>query len=96
MSPSEYQELTEFLIGAFERQRKETREAIEGVIEETRQMLGVSVEALRGEIRLVAEGVSVNRERTEENGRRIDTLSGRFDAVEHRIDDHEERLRKVE
>jgi hypothetical protein len=115
VTPSEYQELAEFVAAAFDRQRRETREAIDGlraemtvfrneitdqtrriVVEETRRIVMVSVEDLRGEIRLVAEGVTANRRRIEENGRRIDALTDRFDLLAVRQDDHEERLDRLE
>lgn len=66
-------------------------------------MAEVTVEALRGEIRIVAEGVTGNGRKIEanriaigENGRRIDSLAVRFDRVELRIGEHEARLTRLE
>jgi hypothetical protein len=68
--------------------------------EETRTIVAVTVESLRDDIRRVADGVL-------ENGRRIEGLSVRVDAltdrvgdlestVSGRLDHHEERIRRLE
>ncbi|MGE0160314.1 MAG: hypothetical protein AB7T31_12960 [Gemmatimonadales bacterium] len=111
MSPSEYQELTEYFIDQLGRHHRDTRTLVEGTFEsvrremeslrsEMRSFVGVSVESLRSEIRLVADGVVTNGRRIEENGRRIDALTDRVGglevAVSARFADHEERLGALE
>lgn len=88
MSPSEYQELTEFFVAAFERHRTETREMFEALT----SRIDVRVEALQGEIRIVAEGVAANRERIEENGRRIEENTRRIEENGRRIEENGRRI----
>ncbi len=96
MSPSEYQQLTEFFVDHLGRFKQETRAFVE-----------VSVESLRYEIRLVADGVLTNQRSIEETNRRLDEHGGRIDALSQRVErlettvsnrfaDHEERLRVLE
>jgi hypothetical protein len=82
MTRSEYQELADFFVAR-----------LSHVHEETRAFVQVSVESLRDEIRVVADGVLTNGRRIEENGRRIDengvridVLSGRVDVLSGRVD----------
>lgn len=99
MSPSEYQQLTDFFVDHVGRFK-----------EEIRAFVGVSVESLRHEIRLVADGVLTNRgaieelgSRVDEQGRRLDQNTDRIEALTHtvaslqatvstRFQDHDERL----
>jgi predicted RNase H-like nuclease (RuvC/YqgF family) len=74
MTPSEYQELTGFFIEQVGRIRDETRTVVE-----------VTVESLRHEIRLVADGVL-------QNGRRIDVLTGRVEENGRRIEENGRRI----
>jgi hypothetical protein len=71
---SEYQELTAFFVEQLVKLRDETRTIIE-----------VTVESLRDEIRVVADGVLTNGRRIEENGRRIDEVTRRLDALSDRV-----------
>ncbi len=88
MTRSEYQELADFVVARLSRAHEETRTFVQ-----------VSVESLRDEIRVVADGVLTNGHRIQENGRRIeengrcieenghriDVLSGRVDALTDRV-----------
>jgi len=72
--------------------------------------MGVMVEALRSEIRLVAEQHGSIMTKLEEHDRRFDRVDLRFDRIDlefsamktalfdtsHRVDDHETRIRKLE
>jgi hypothetical protein len=93
MSPGEYKELTAFFIDHVGEQLGRHQQ-------ETRAFVGVSVEALSHEIRLVADGVLTNRQLIEANGARIDTLTDHVEKLEISITahlaDHEERLRVLE
>jgi len=75
MTSSEYQDLTDFVVQHVGRIKDETQRVVE-----------VTVEALRHDIRLVADGVLRNGRRIEENGRRIEALSGRVDTLTDRVD----------
>ena len=75
MTSSEYKELTDFFI-----------EHVTRIGDETRTIVQVTVESLRHEIRLVAEGVLQNGRRIDENGRRIDENNGRIEANGQRIE----------
>ena len=75
MTSSEYKELTDFFI-----------EHVTRIGDETRTIVQVTVESLRHEIRLVAEGVLQNGRRIDENGRRIDENTGRIEANGQRIE----------
>ncbi len=71
---------------------------------------GVMVEALRSEIRVVAEQYGSIVKKLEEHDRRFDRVDLRFDRIDlefsamktalfdtsHRVDDHETRIRKLE
>lgn len=81
MSPSEYQELADFFVDQLGR-----------VKEETRVVIQVSVESLRDEIRMVADGVLTNGRRIEENGRRIEENGRRIDENGRRIDENGQRI----
>lgn len=103
MSPDEYQELAEFVGASLERLSRRFHEQLVEQAEEIRRFVDVRIEAVQGEIRVVAEGVAANGvrieengRRIEENGRRIEALAVRFDAVERRIDEHDERLSRLE
>ena len=72
--------------------------------------MGVMVEALRSEIRIVAEQYGSVVKKLEEHDRRFDRVDLRFDRIDlefsamktalfdtsHRVDDHETRIRKLE
>ena len=72
--------------------------------------MGVMVEALRSENRLVAEQHGSIMAKLEEHDRRFDRVDLRFDRIDlefsamktalfdtsHRVDDHETRIRKLE
>ncbi|MSR20033.1 MAG: hypothetical protein EXR91_03525 [Gemmatimonadetes bacterium] len=75
MTSSEYKELTDFFI-----------EHVTRIGDETRTIVQVTVESLRHEIRLVADGVLQNGRRIDENGRRIDENTGRIEANGQRIE----------
>jgi uncharacterized coiled-coil DUF342 family protein len=81
MTPSEYQELADFFV-----------ERLARVHEETRTFVQVSVESLRDEIRVVADGVLENGRRIDENGRRIDDNTRRIEENGHRIDANGHRI----
>ncbi|MCX5687194.1 MAG: hypothetical protein NTV71_00875 [Candidatus Omnitrophica bacterium] len=71
---------------------------------------GVMIEALRSEIRIVAEQYGSVVKKLEEHDRRFDKIDLRFDRIDlefsamktalfdtsHRVDDHETRIRKLE
>jgi hypothetical protein len=71
---------------------------------------GVMVEALRSEIRVVAEQHGSIMAKLEEHDRRFDRVDLRFDRIDlefsamktglfdtsHRVDDHETRIRRLE
>jgi len=71
---------------------------------------GVMVEALRSEIRVVAEQYGDIVKKLEEHDRRFDRVDLRFDRIDlefsamktalfntsHRVDDHETRIRELE
>jgi hypothetical protein len=92
MSPSEYQQLTDFFVAHLGRFKEETRAFVAEQLDHQRAFVGVSVESLRHEIRLVADGVLTNRRAIEENSRRIDDLSGRVDEQGRRFDTNTDRL----
>jgi len=89
MTSSEYQDLTDFVVQHVGRIKDETQRVVE-----------VTVEALRHDIRPVADGVlqngrrieengrriEANGLRIEENGRRIEALSGQVDTLTDRMD----------
>jgi hypothetical protein len=75
MTPNEYQELADFFVDRLGR-----------IQEETRTFVQVSVESLRDEIRVVADGVLTNGRRIEENGRRIEENGRRIEENGRRID----------
>ena len=85
MTRSEYQELADFFVARLSR-----------VHEETRTFVLVSVESLRDEIRVVADGVLTNGRGIEENGRRIEALSGRVDGLSGRVDALTDRVGRLE
>jgi len=72
--------------------------------------MGVMVEALRSEIRVVAEQHGSIMAKLEEHDRRFDRVDLRFDRIDlefsamktglfdtsHRVDDHETRIRRLE
>ena len=71
---------------------------------------GVMIEALRSEIRIVAEQYGSVVKKLEEHDRRFDKIDLRFDRIDlefsamktglfdtsHRVNDHETRIRKLE
>jgi chromosome segregation ATPase len=81
MSPSEYQELTAFFVERLDRYQRETR----ADSQETRSFVGVTVESLRHEIRIVADGVLGN-------GRRIDEANRRLDENTRVLEEHGRHL----
>ncbi len=81
MTSSEYKELTDFFI-----------EHVTRIGDETRTIVQVTVESLRHEIRLVAEGVLQNGRRIDENGRRIDENGRRIDENNGRIEANGQRI----
>ena len=58
---------------------------MESLRQEMRSFIGVSVESLRGEIRLVADGVLTNGRRIDEQSHRIDENTGRVDTLSGRV-----------
>ncbi len=93
MSPSEYQELTSFFVEHVDRHQAETRALIAASQQETKSFVGVIVESLRHEIRLVADGVLTNtraiegaHRRIDANTRAIEDLGTRTEANGTRID----------
>jgi chromosome segregation ATPase len=91
MSPSEYQELATFFMEHLDRHQQEVRVHMDLNRQETRA-LGVTVEALRGEIRIVADGVLAANRRLDENTRRLDEHSRRLDENTQRLDENTQRL----
>ena len=81
MTPSEYQQLADFFVDQLGR-----------VKEETRVIIQVSVESLRDEIRVVADGVLTNGRRIEENGRRIEENGRRIEENTVRIEENGRRI----
>ena len=88
MTSSEYKELTDFFI-----------EHVTRIGDETRTIVQVTVESLRHEIRLVADGVlqngrriDVNTSRIEENGRRIEENGRRIEENTSRIEENTSRI----
>ena len=81
-----------------------------GSFAELERRTGVMVEALRSEIRVVAEQYGSIVKKLEEHDRRFDKIDLRFDRIDlefsgmksalfdssHRVDDHETRIRKLE
>jgi len=100
MSPSEYQELTSFFVEQLGRHQATTHafvlEQLDLQRQETRALVGVSVESLRHEIRLVADGVLTNRRLIEENGARIEDNSARIEDNSARIEALTQRMAGVE
>jgi len=90
--------------------RVEFRKEMRGSSEELRRHMGVLVEGLRSEIRIVAEqhGGIVNRldrieAKLEEHDGRFDRIDLEFSAMKtalfdtsHRVDDHETRIKGLE
>jgi chromosome segregation ATPase len=81
MTRSEYQELADFFVARLGR-----------VHEETRTFVQVSVESLRDEIRVVADGVLTNGRRIEANGRRIEENGRRIEENGRRIEENGRRI----
>jgi methyl-accepting chemotaxis protein len=81
MTKSEYRELADFFVDHLGRHKQEMRALIE-----------VSVESLRDEIRIVADGVLTNGRRIDEQTRRIDEHSRRIDENTRRIDEQSQRI----
>ena len=81
VTSSEYQQLTDFFVDQLMRVRDETRTIIQ-----------VSVESLRDEIRVVADGVLTNGRRIEENGRRIEENGRRIEDNGRRIEENGRRI----
>jgi hypothetical protein len=102
MGPSEYQELADFFVERLDRNQKEMRAQLERYQEETRtqfelgrqetRALGVTVESLRHEIRLVADGVLEANRRIDENTRAIEENGRHLDDHGRRLDDQGRRL----
>ncbi len=77
---------------------------------ELRRHMGVLVEGLRSEVRVVAEQHGSVVKKLEEHDRRFDKIDLRFDRIDlefsamktglfdtsHRVNDHEARIRKLE
>jgi hypothetical protein len=91
MSPSEYQELAAFFVERLDGYQREMRVQLDLSRQETRGV-GVSVESLRHEIRLVADGVLEANRRLDENTRAVEEHSRRLDDHGRRLDDHGRRL----
>jgi methyl-accepting chemotaxis protein len=81
MTPSEYQQLADFFVDRLGRLQAETRTFVQ-----------VSVESLRDEIRVVADGVLTNGLRIEENGRRIEENGRRIEENGLRIEENGRRI----
>jgi hypothetical protein len=75
MTKGESRELADFFVDHLGRHKQEMRALIE-----------VSVESLRDEIRIVADGVLINGRRIDEQTRRIDANTTRIDANTASID----------
>jgi hypothetical protein len=102
MSPSEYQELTSFFVeqlgrhqasvaDQLDRHQASVAEQFDLQKQETRA-LGVTVESLRHEIRLVADGVLTNRRLIEANGARIEENTARIEDNSARIEANGARI----
>ena len=79
-------------------------------VAELKRHIGVLVEGLRSEVRLVAEQHGSIMAKLEEHDRRFDRVDLRFDRIalefsamktglfdtSHRVDDHETRIRRLE
>jgi CII-binding regulator of phage lambda lysogenization HflD len=88
MSPGEYQELTAFFIERLDGYQRETRAGLQDL----RSFIGVSVESLRHEIRIVADGVLEAHRRIDRNTRALEEHSRRLDENTQRLDEHGRRL----
>jgi len=92
MSPSEYQELTAFFVERLDRHQRETR----ADLQDLRSFIGVSVESLQHEIRIVADGVLVANRRIDENTRAVEEHSRRLDENTDAIAALTERVGRLE
>ena len=88
----------------------ELRTELRDSVGELRRHMGVLVEGLRSEIKVIAEQHGSIMTKLEEHDRRFDRVDLRFDRIDlefsamktalfdtsHRVDDHETRIRKLE
>jgi hypothetical protein len=75
MTRSEYQELTDFFVAQLDR-----------VQAEIKTFVGVTVDALRSDVRAVADGVLTNGRRIDGLISTVDTLTLRVDGLTLRVD----------